>query len=726
MEHRPPESLKTFANRLAERVYNEDGRQLSQMFRLAGLMGDSPDVLGATASPDDPGGQSLTSSRYAPDKIGIWERKQENGKAWFVRAKDMLRDWHYWANIDSIAPKEDCIRVLLLGESVARGYLYDPQFTPAFALEKILQSQLGQERVEVIDLARSEMGFEVSDLALAALQLEPDAVVIFSGNNWRWTLPKQMQDAVKIDALLHQEGMAGLMRLAEKQLGELVAGTVRTLASGCQSRGIPVLWIVPEFNLTDWRDPLIGAPHLDGQKNRQWLESEREARAALENGDLVQATELADTMMGLDGGTSVVPLYILGECHRRKRDLARCRKYLEMARDSVIWDSSKSASPRAHSITQKLLREHAEACGNEIIDTPCLYAEYLQGDIPDRRIFLDYCHLTYEGIQVTMAAAASSLLRSLKKKDVPWRELIAKAPTPSREVEAEASFLAAVHNAHWWQSEAVVRYYCMRAVRFSWNITKLMECFIEFQTRRAPMLMSSAAEQIAALRSPLINRYLLRYNSHQLDPVLLAAIVSALREAGIDAQKKLDELRRLEHSASKRKINLLDYYYCSAGLQPQEVVWVLPKRDPYVRKQKHYRAYSLESRLVVVAENNSPVKLELTCRVPGSAHGQPNVTLAFNGELLGEITVGSKWETWDVVVPGECVKEGVNKISIRWPMPEFQGRDGYDGVMHDLLEGNIPAFFTVFGEIHMFTASDARHEAKPGCATEQEHDVVAV
>jgi hypothetical protein len=45
----------------------------------------------------------------------------------------------------------------LIGESVARGYLYDPQFTPAMALEAILQAQLGHNAVEVIDLARTDL-----------------------------------------------------------------------------------------------------------------------------------------------------------------------------------------------------------------------------------------------------------------------------------------------------------------------------------------------------------------------------------------------------------------------------------------------------------------------------------------------------------------------------------------------------------------------------------------
>ena len=41
-----------------------------------------------------------------------------------------------------------------------------------------------KDKVEVIDLARTNLGYEVRELALAALQLEPDIAIVFAGNNW--------------------------------------------------------------------------------------------------------------------------------------------------------------------------------------------------------------------------------------------------------------------------------------------------------------------------------------------------------------------------------------------------------------------------------------------------------------------------------------------------------------------------------------------------------------
>jgi hypothetical protein len=58
----------------------------------------------------------------------------------------MMHEWDWWANLGRIEPKEaGRARVVLIGESVARGYLYDPQFTPAMALEMMLEPYFGKE-----------------------------------------------------------------------------------------------------------------------------------------------------------------------------------------------------------------------------------------------------------------------------------------------------------------------------------------------------------------------------------------------------------------------------------------------------------------------------------------------------------------------------------------------------------------------------------------------------
>jgi hypothetical protein len=313
-----------------------------------------------------------------------------------------------------------------------------------------------------------------------------------------------------------------------------------------------------------------------------------------------------------------------------------------------------------------------------------------------------------------MAAAASCVLRALKGADVPWQELKSKAPSPSASIQSETSFLAAVHNGHWWQSYELLYHYCSEAVQFSPEIAKVMNYFLDLQSRQAPMLMCQAAEQISALGSPLIQHYLLRYNNQQLDPLLLSAVVNALKNLGIESEQNLNRLRIQEHSVSRRSADLLDYYYCSAGYQPQEVTWAVPMRDKSIKRENHYFiAFWIESRFAFVGEADCPVHLELTCRLPNPTLNDSIVSVSLNEECIAQMTAGRDWSTWDIVVPGDRAKSGVNWLTVKWPMPDFPGLAGYEGVLADLLEDKIPDFYCSFGEIFAFRVSDGRRISRP-------------
>src|ERR1700722_1875875 len=137
---RPPSALKSFANQMAERIMSTDGIEMARMLHLRSLLETRQETLLAKSS-------DLSH-------VGIWERKQENGQSMFVRSKDKMDEWRHWANVGRIGTKGSKLRVVFMGESVARGYLYDPLYTPSMALEQMLRHHLGEAAVEVIDLAR--------------------------------------------------------------------------------------------------------------------------------------------------------------------------------------------------------------------------------------------------------------------------------------------------------------------------------------------------------------------------------------------------------------------------------------------------------------------------------------------------------------------------------------------------------------------------------------------
>lgn len=699
---RPPESLKPFANRIAAVAASENSSELVRLLRISGLL-DLADksTVGNNAA------DNIPDTQVNHDQVGIWERKIENGKACFVRRMDMINEWHFWANLGRIEAKGAKRRVILVGESVARGYLYDPEFTPAMALELILKAQFGEDEIEVIDLARTNLSYEVRELAIAALQLQPDVVIVFAGNNWGVSTPL-FTEIGEIESALLTEGMIGAKRTSDAHIGRKARRVVTDIAAAYEAAGVPLIWIIPEFNLGDWRDTITNAPHLSEGLNEEWLRLLKEAQTALLENDLSKARKSAERIIEIDHGVCVAGLYILADCSCAANDLESERKYLEMARDAASWDSSMTIIPRPYSITQEVMREVLGQRKHQTVDLPALFKEYLKGGIPDRRLFLDYCHLTTEGIQIAMGAAASCVLRALKGTEIPWYSLVADHIVPPRETEAEASFLAAIHCAHRWQPYDVVRYFCARALSLSPHIVELMLNYIDLQAGQSiPMRMSESEEKIFKVGSPLMHHYLFRTNDKRMDRLLLDAIVETLEEVGIGSRERLERIRREEHSVTLGEVNLLNYYYLSAANQPQELAgltWINHKGF-LSHEPTYYRAFWPQSQFVFVGEADFPVRLSLACRLPKSAAGEEKISVQCNGKTQVEMTIGRQWTTWDIDLSGDVMCDGLNEITVHWPMPQFRSAEALQNVINNLCHWKFPDFYPIFGEIHSFTAA---------------------
>src|SRR5262245_38756135 len=84
----------------------------------------------------------------APARIGIWEAQEAgDNPAWIRRSN--LEPLELWSEAESIPPRDPRrTRVVLLGESAARGMFQDPHFNPAWALARMLSAARGEE-VEV-------------------------------------------------------------------------------------------------------------------------------------------------------------------------------------------------------------------------------------------------------------------------------------------------------------------------------------------------------------------------------------------------------------------------------------------------------------------------------------------------------------------------------------------------------------------------------------------------
>jgi hypothetical protein len=619
---------------------------------------------------------------------------------------DRKADWFSWADKERLEPKRGKWRVVLIGESVARGYLYDPHYTPASVLEGMLKSHLGAEDVDVVDLAKSNLTIEqLKTLVGQSLALLPDLIVIFAGNNWRTHVTES--DIPYVDSLLRKEGVPAMKAFLDTRREQAVRQLTSQVNSFLDANKVPVIWVVPEFNLDGWADPISNAPHLVGNGNSEWRALSEQAGHALRAHDLVLAESAAKRMASLDGGTNAVPLRILAECCRPNGDISGTRRYLELARDAEGWDPSFAYSPRVSSSIQIALREAASGPSKVVVDLPDVLSQHLDNALPDRRVFLDYCHLTAEGINVAMAAVASKVLALLMGEDILFQQIENSTLSLSAKLEGQVCFLAAVHNAHFYQGYDVVSYWCSRAIQFWPECAQIMTRFVDLQTRRVPIMACKSTLELFAMGESHALRYLLRGGKQRIDMVLGDAVVQCVNAIGLDIGKEVSDLRVQEHAIRTGPKELTDFYYSSAMIDPAERAWT--SRSFSTNRGSHSiyaSAFWETSKFIFFADKGQPVGLKFTYRVPTSSSSGGTVQIAVNGHRVEQAPVGRGWQTLEIAISSTYVVDGINEIVITWPKEGDSSQVELDRAADALLARRLPRFYRVFGEIHALTVFD--------------------
>jgi hypothetical protein len=620
-----------------------------------------------------------------PGGLGIWEA----GLQGYEPSAALRKQWSDWANIHSIPLRGERKRVLLLGESVAEGFPYGPGFKPAQALEIALTTAMG-EPVEVIDLAKTDLSApELAELAGATPSLDPDVLVVFAGNNWG---VHGRQDLHLEATVLREQGALGFKELREQCLTAMVDTLLQQFTE--LSRRVPIVLVIPEINLADWRlDAEADSPWLPAGRNRRWLECRAAARCSLASSRLDEAATLASEMVELDGGTAASGWTLLADCARTRGDMATARTCLEKARDAHIWDLTHQ-TPRALSLTQQALRGCALPGRIAVVDLPHCFAAWQHGELPGRRLFLDYCHLSSEGTRVAMAATALAVTALLDStRPLPGlKSLVHAVPPPSAQLEAMAHFIGALHSAHWGQSSPFVSYLCQEAARRSSEVAYVMRTYLELQTRRAPIWACAAAERLAASAPPFPLGYI-QNKAKLFDPVLLPAIADTLEDNGLPSRSFLEELRKEERALKDRPRDLLDPYHRASWRDLDWLEW-----------PSHFRrAYSPVSRYPWVSRTQREVAFALTCRRRG-AHGPGECQVRINGTRVAHHPLSETWSTLHFSAPAELVQSGVNWLEIDWPLDLPASEEEIKHIALEHEHGRLVPLLPVFAEISSLSA----------------------
>jgi hypothetical protein len=653
--------LRATAGAIARELAHSDHDLLTKLQCLK-LLGDSQVQRRTNGAAPAPG----------PRRVGIWAETDLPGV--FRRRVDQRRDWVLWADAEEISAKGSRQRVVLVGESVARGFFYEPEITPTAVLHHLLGSHA--DAVEVVDLARTDLSAKALLKLLDEVDtLEPDALILFAGNNW--VMPGVLDPRQSI--LLMRAMEKGLTHLRDFVIRECIEDYGRKVLAALDriAARIPCVVVVPEFNLFDWVDCVL-PPEAENGSHAGWQREIDEIKEMMAAGRLAAADRAARARVEREQGLSPLTHRLRGDIMLARGNTKAALAHFSLARDSVC-GLPTTGTPRCPAGLQDLLRSAAGRPGVTVVDVAALIAR--SGQLPDRHLFMDYCHLSLAGIELVMREVASVISRTLLGRPLP----LTGAFPCHREMEAMAHLLAAVCNARFGQSREILAYHCRKALELSPSIANEMLALVDFSADGAPDWMSSSFERFIHL--PNARRYVERaFRAKEKNPMppdlleeLLAALQAHGRGAGLETR-----LAPQRAAGDSDETNLL----ASAS-------WEHFERG---ESRAYRRAITETSSFAFWRQGTEPVRISMCCRLSPQDAAKGVVRLHLNGGEIRRFQIGPAWKAFELPVSDALLRPGLNRIVVRWPVRRRRSR-GLSEQAVQILRGKMPRINHCFGEI---------------------------
>lgn len=671
------------------------------------------------------------SSGYEDDfdfegNIGIYHAVSKNGQTYYERDPRCKERWSYYADVQVIPSKSAKKRLVLLGESVARGFLLDPDFTPAHMLQSLLGVNSAAHDYEVIDLAETNLGMAgLKRRFNQCLALQPDIIVFLAGNNWRTDLQVYIDNDRNIyeqlyKAIAEKGGLDGVKPVVEEIFDKLVTAFIDEVGKTAAAHNIPLLFAIPEFNLGDCKstpgEQFVS--YLPGRRMQHWMEARDKAKDALNAGDWKALEDFSGKMIGEDI-THPLGYEFMAQSAIRQGMNDKARQNLELARDTALFCRTNS-KPRIFEIIKTVMRREFPKAGIHSIDIGDVFKNYLGGQVPDRRLFLDYCHYSVEGIQVAMDAVAGKVLEIVSGPGT-VSTINPRTVAPDKDAYAYSHLFATIHNAHWGQPYPILEYHAAKALSYSRDIARIMIYYCEMMSRGASNNLCKSFELL--IKDKRLDKYVHTMihprNQKTMELSLVDAMVAAMKNAGIQMDSVVRDLRIKEHGVQSQKLDLLNPFYHSTSYDEYQGT-----------KTAFFQSRDNISRFFLAATSNTTVALQITLRIQDIAYDNNIVTLTAGDSFKIELDASSSWKNYTVVIPGKHIRAGINFIDIVWPS-RFDIAENKKvntlGKFGDPGQFLLDASFFVFGEINKFSAEPLGAESitvSAGRITERETTLV--
>ncbi|WP_109302781.1 hypothetical protein [Aquimarina sp. AU474] len=634
------------------------------------------------------------------ETVGIWERTNANGKNTFQRRIDKKEQWNSWANVHEILVKSNKKRIVLIGESVARGYFYAPKYSVAKELESVLKISNAFDEVEVIDLSKTSIEMdELSNVISSSPLLEPDQIVLFAGNNWAHELYDAVaeEDVNKLWSIYKEKQFYGLKQYLEELFEKKILNFMDKLLETTSSNGIPCIIVIPGFNFEDWRsdESLQSLSLLPENQIKEWLNAKEAAEKAIAENKYNILEQEAQRMVQLDISNPLGHEF-LAESKMKNGKISEAIQCLDEAKDTVIYGRALLSSPRCFKVVRETIKKKALKEQISVVDLFSVFNTLDKNVVPGKELYLDYCHLSSKGIKMSMKYVAQMVIEKLTNSKINISAIPESAIGPNNLTKAIAHFSAAIHNAHWSQPKYILDFHCKKAVEFDPKVKDVMFQFIDFASRKTSNVFCSKFEDI------LLGGYMTQYeggmalthgrNLKLMDLELVDAIVNAIEESEQNYGDTIAALRFLEHSVEGRTIDLLESFYHLKGYNAYDD----RLRRNFLQIRNSHKEFSFFSN----KKKNCTIKMCYRNSINSNSGASFNLYLNSKNQKIKEVKCSREWTNISFEISVDLLSKGLNKLIIEWPVDQHYHWEKADQIYDKLV---LDTLFPIIGEIYSLT-----------------------
>lgn len=678
--------------------------------------------------------------------IGTWHPVCQNHEIIFMRQTQA--DSIFWESTRTeIKQKKvpNTKRVCVIGESAASGMFFTPQFSPTIALDSYL-IQYSDHIWETIDLTRSCMNVgALFDTCHAALQLEPDFLVIIAGNNWfsdvifEHDAPfSKRQTHIKI---LEQEGPQGLTHAYRKDLKAHAKNIKGQLEEISRITSSVFIVAVPASNYADW-ERRVPISWLTNHKTSKWYELYQEASAALERKSYEESLELGHKMIAIDGGFAPTSNRIVANSLMALERHDEAHSFCVTESDYAIMYDQITSFPGTPSFVRKILMNSKDNANLFFIDLETVFIDYLNKKTIGSTLFIDYCHMTPTAFNVAMAPIASlilnshdvsfssaaineknTLMTSDKRQERPssyfWKDLVQKLQTPIIDSFrlAISYFYIALYNCHFNEpvinTPEIADYVKLfqKAVDCNPSILHAMELYIQARGCEfgAGFSLSKAGQSLYELiNSPL--DFPVAQSTPGVDALTINALCETLQQNGRNGYELRDKYQAPYIRLLEKGVDLTEPLYIE---RINSVVRLAVDSEISTRRKvPFYKSWWPFSHFSLVADTKSDLELKLVCRRSSniSHNTDRKLEIIINGNVFSNIPITEKWCKHTLIICKNQLINGFNRLSIKWPQLEQIDAIEIQKIATRYAMGLNIDVFPVFGEVHSLMVRKIRNK----------------